>query len=60
MLWILRVYNMSFGILYALWSIHNMEGYECKMCPNITHLFLENMNEAKGGPGDKIRAILWY
>jgi hypothetical protein len=37
-----------------------VEGYEYKMCPNITHLFLENMNEAKGRLGEKIIAILWY
>ncbi len=28
MLWILRVHNMSMGMLCALWNIHNMEGYE--------------------------------
>ncbi len=39
---------MSLGMLCALWSIHNMENYDCKMRPNITHLFLENMNETKG------------
>jgi hypothetical protein len=55
MLWVLGVYNMSLGILCALWNIHNMEGYEYKMCPNVTQFFLENMNGAKGRLGEKLQ-----
>jgi hypothetical protein len=30
-----------------------MKGYECKMCPHITQMFLVNMNGAKGRLGGK-------
>jgi hypothetical protein len=46
-------------MLCALWNIHNMEGYECKMCPSISQLFLENMNGATGRLGEKIVAVLF-
>ncbi len=35
----IKVCNMSLGMLCGIWNIHNMEGYECKMCPSITQLF---------------------
>jgi hypothetical protein len=54
----LKVCNMSLGMLCALWNIRNMEGYECKLCPSITQLFLENMNGATGRLGEKIAAVL--
>jgi hypothetical protein len=43
-----------------MWNIHNMEGYECKMWPSITQLFLENMNGAMGRLGENIVAVLLY
>jgi hypothetical protein len=41
MLWVLWVCNMSLGMLWALWNIHKMEGYQCKMCANITQFLKE-------------------
>jgi len=46
MLWVLRVCNMSLGMLSTLWNIHNMEGYECKTCPSITQFFPTNPNNS--------------
>jgi len=61
MLWVLRVCNMSLGMLCALWNIHNMEGYKCKTCPIITHFFVEkNEMGAKGRLWEKIAAVLLY
>jgi len=64
MLWVLtRVWNMSLGMLCALCNIHNMEGYECEMCPGITQLVLGNLNGAMGRLGKKsqqyIGSVLW-
>jgi hypothetical protein len=58
MLWYLWVYNMSLGMLCALWNIHNMEGYRCKTCTGITQVVFKNMNGAKGRLGEKIAAVL--
>jgi len=63
MLWILRVCNISLGVLCALWNSHNMKSYECKMCLGITQFLLENMNGAKGRlrgkNGRSITCVYW-
>jgi hypothetical protein len=51
---------MSLGMLCAFWNIHNMEGYEWKMCSSITQLFLENMNEAKESRKLSISVLTLY
>jgi hypothetical protein len=50
---------MSPGMLCAFWNIHNMKDYECKMCPGITQLVLENRNGGKGQTGRKKFTYLW-
>jgi hypothetical protein len=55
MLWVLRVYNMSLGMICAPWNIHNMKSYECKMRLSIIQFVLENMNGAKGRMGKKLQ-----
>jgi len=60
MLWVLRVCNMSLGMLWALWNIHNMEGYECKTCPIITQFFVEKNEWGKGQTGGKVATVLLY
>jgi hypothetical protein len=60
MLWVLGVCNMSLGMLFSLWNIHNMEGYECKTCPCITKFVLQHMNGGKGQTEENIAAVLLY
>jgi hypothetical protein len=43
---------MSLGMLCALSNIHNMEGYECKGCWDVSpSFFKEKMNGTKGRVG---------
>jgi hypothetical protein len=48
MLWVLGICNMSLNMLCALWNIHNMDGYEFKMCSGITQFVFLKYEWGKG------------